>query len=260
MKVNEFMEQEPKVKYIQINKHEPTKIDTQHENFEDLLICVKNDINVLLVGEAGSGTTGAHNVAKALDLNYASISVGAQTGKHEFFGFIDANGNFVETEFYKIFKNGGLFLIDELDAGNAGVLTSINSALANGSCAFACGMVEKHENFRIVATANTYGNGATLEFIGSNAIDGATLDRFTVIDWNIDEILELKLCKDTENATKIQRIRRALKSAKVRHIVSTRIFNSEKLIASGFSEEKAFKLTVWKGLNQDTVNQILRNL
>jgi hypothetical protein len=48
MKVNEFMEQEPR-KYIQINKHEPTKIDTQHENFEDLLICVKNDINVLLV-------------------------------------------------------------------------------------------------------------------------------------------------------------------------------------------------------------------
>jgi MoxR-like ATPase len=87
-------------------------------------------------------------------------------------------------------------------------------------------MVEKHENFRIVATANTYGNGATLEFIGRNAIDGATLDRFTVIDWNIDEILELKLCRtpkkyqDTTN-------QKSLKSAKVRHIVSTRIFNSE---------------------------------
>jgi hypothetical protein len=35
----------------------PTKIDTQHENFEDLLICVKNDINVLLVGEAEAETT-----------------------------------------------------------------------------------------------------------------------------------------------------------------------------------------------------------
>jgi uncharacterized protein len=83
MKVNEFMEQEPKVKYIQINKHEPTKIDTQHENFEDLLICVKNDINVLLVGSGKRKTTGAQRCQGIL--NYASISVGAQTGKHEFF-------------------------------------------------------------------------------------------------------------------------------------------------------------------------------
>jgi hypothetical protein len=99
------MEQEPKV-YIQINKHEPTKIDTQHENFEDLLICVKNDINVLL---AGSGkTTGAHNVAKALDLNYASISVERKQESTSFW-LIDANGNFVETEFYKIFKTRLLF-------------------------------------------------------------------------------------------------------------------------------------------------------
>jgi hypothetical protein len=185
MKVNEFMEQEP-VKYIQINKHEPTKIDTQHENFEDLLICVKNDINVLLVEKREDN--GAHNVAKALDLNYASISVGAQTGKHEFLASLMQTETLLKLNFIRYSKRR-FILIDELDAGNAGVLTSINSALANGSCAFACGMVEKHENFRIVATANTYGNGATLEFIGRNAIDGATLDRFTVIDWNIDEIL-----------------------------------------------------------------------
>ena len=259
---DELKSQEQKPKYIQINELPKVSTEDQHENFEDLLICVQSDIVVLLVGEAGSGkTTGAHNVAKALELNYSAISVGAQTGTHQFFGFIDANGNFIETEFYKAYKHGGLFLIDELDAGNAGVLTSINSALANGSCAFACGMVEKHKNFRCIGTANTYGNGATLEFIGRNAIDGATKDRFAVIDWNIDESLELKLCKDTENAMKIQRIRRALKSANIKHIVSTRaIFNSEKLLSAGMTEEKVYKYTVWKGLDQDTVNRILKSI
>jgi hypothetical protein len=43
---------------------------------------------------------------------------------------------------------------------------------------FACGMVEKHENFHCITAANTCGNGATLEFIGRNAIDGATMNRF----------------------------------------------------------------------------------
>jgi hypothetical protein len=53
-------------------------------------------------------TTERTTLAKALELNYASISVEAQTGKHVF-GFIDANGNFVETEFYKIFKTAVYF-------------------------------------------------------------------------------------------------------------------------------------------------------
>jgi hypothetical protein len=48
MKVNEFMEQEPSKIYSNQTSTN-RKIDTQHENFEDLLICVKNDINVLLV-------------------------------------------------------------------------------------------------------------------------------------------------------------------------------------------------------------------
>jgi hypothetical protein len=125
IKVNEFMEQEP-VKYIQINKHEPTKIDTQHENFEDLLICVKNDINVLLV-EKRREDNGAHNVAKALDLNYASISVGAQNRKARVWSLMQTE-TLLKLNFIRYSKRR-FILIDELDAGNAGVLTSINSAL-----------------------------------------------------------------------------------------------------------------------------------
>jgi len=251
-----------KTKYLQINEYEPIKTDTQHAEFETLLICIKSKINVMLVGEAGSGkTTGAHNVAKLLNMNFASISVGAQTGKHEFFGYKDANGNFIETDLYNSYKNGGVFLIDELDAGNAGVLTSINSALANGSCSFACGMVDKHEDFICIATANTYGNGATLEFIGRNAIDGATLDRFCVINWNIDENLENQITQDSALCKEIQHIRHTIKKLHIKHIVSTRaILNAEKLLICGMDKEKVFSITVWKGLAPESKKQILNNL
>ena len=254
--------QETAIKYLQINEQKPINIQGQHANFETLLISIKLGLNVMLVGEAGSGkTTGAHNVATALNMNFASISVGAQTGKHEFFGYKDANGNFVETDFYHAYKNGGVFLIDELDAGNAGVLTSINSALANGVCSFACGMVEKNENFICIATANTYGNGATLEFIGRNAIDGATLDRFTVIDWNIDENLEAQISKDSALCLEVQTIRKAVKKLGLKHIVSTRgLLNVEKLIGAGMERETAFKIAIWKGLSLDAVQQIKNNL
>jgi cobaltochelatase CobS len=251
-----------KVKYLQINEHEPIKTDAQHANFENLLVSIKSGLNVMLVGEAGSGkTTGAHNVAKLLNMNYASISVGAQTGKHEFFGYKDAHGNFIETDFYTIYKNGGLFLIDELDAGNAGVLTSINSALANGVCSFACGMIEKHEDFICIATANTYGNGATMEFIGRNAIDGATLDRFAVIDWNIDENLEAQISQDSALCKEVQAIRRAIKKLSIKHIVSTRgLLNVERLISNGMTRETAFKIAIWKGLSEENKKQVLNNI
>jgi hypothetical protein len=126
MKVNEFMEQEPK-----IYSNQQARTDQNWHparKFRRLVNSVKNDINVLLVEKREGKTTGAHNVAKALDLNYASISVGAQNRKARVFGFIDANGNFVETEFYKIFKKRWFILNWWTDAGNAG-LTSINSAL-----------------------------------------------------------------------------------------------------------------------------------
>jgi hypothetical protein len=90
-----------------------------------LLICVKNDINVLLV--EGSGKTTERTQRCALELNYASISR-AQTGKHEFLASLMQMETLLKLNFIRYSKRGGLFLIDELDAGNAGVLTSINSA------------------------------------------------------------------------------------------------------------------------------------
>lgn len=164
----------------------------QHNKFELLLRIIGSRLPVFMVGPAGTGKTkGAEDAATALGLDFYAISVGSQTSKSDIFGYKDAQGHFHETAFYKAYVNGGVFLLDEADAGNANVLVGLNAALSNGYVFFPNGVMSKmHDDFRMVATANTYGNGASRQYVGRNQLDAATLDRFTVITWDIDDQIE----------------------------------------------------------------------
>ena len=166
----------------------------KHKQLEQLITYSAMRLSPLLVGMAGTGKTHAgEQVAKALGLNFYAMSVGAQTSKSDIIGYMDANSNYVETHFRRAYEFGGVFLMDEIDAGNANVLIQVNSALSNGLCAFPDKMVERHPDFVFIASANTYGNGANRQYVGRNQLDAATLDRFAIIDWFIDDNLEEKL-------------------------------------------------------------------
>jgi hypothetical protein len=106
---------------------------------------------------------------------------------------MDAMQNYVRTVFRNAYENGGLFLLDEIDAGNSNVLIQLNAALANNYMSFPDGMIRRHDNFRIVASANTFGLGASRQYVGRNQLDAATLDRFVVLSWDIDDNLEQSL-------------------------------------------------------------------
>jgi MoxR-like ATPase len=166
----------------------------QHNQFENLLKVVGTGQAVLLVGPAGTGKThGAASVADAFGLEFYSIAVGSQTSKSDLVGYMDANHNYVTTQFRESYEKGGLFLLDEADAGNSNVLILLNAALSNGYMAFPDAMVKRHEDFRMVATANTYGHGASRQYVGRNQLDAATLDRFVTIAWDIDDKIESNL-------------------------------------------------------------------
>lgn len=237
---------------------EKKNVGIQHENFDKLLKVVQARLNPMLVGQAGSGkTTGAINVAKALGLPFYSKSVSAQTGVHEFFGYQDANGNYVRTLFREAYEFGGVFLLDEIDAGNPNVLASINQALANGVCAFADGMVDKHEDFIVVACANTWGNGANADYVGRNPMDGATKDRFFQILWNYDENMEYQLASNKEWCKKVQAIRKKVEEKKIRKIVSPRLtFEGAKLLEVGMSEADVLQMKVYNGLSEEEIRLI----
>lgn len=184
------------VRPIQIQQgRKKRKLDgIQHAQFDKLLRTVAAGLPAYLVGPAGTGKThGAEQVAKALDLAFYSISVGSQTSKSDLQGYMTATGDYIRTQFREAYENGGLFLLDEADAGNSNVLILLNAALSNGYMAFPDGMIKRHDDFRMVATANTFGHGASRQYVGRNQLDAATLDRFVNIAWNIDDRVEAAL-------------------------------------------------------------------
>lgn len=163
----------------------------KHMQLPSLINMVGAGLNVMLTGSAGSGKTHASaQVAEALGLKFYALSVGAQTSKSDIVGFIDAGGTYRSTPFRQAYEKGGVFVMDEIDAGNSNVLIQINSALSNGICSFPDKQVKAHKDFHFIATANTYGKGESMKYVGRNRLDAATLDRFTIIHWNIDEKVE----------------------------------------------------------------------
>lgn len=227
-----------------------------HKDFEKILKIVGQKIPLLLVGPAGSGKNHTlEQVAKALNLEfYFTNSI---TQEYKLTGFIDAGGNYHETEFYKAFTNGGLFFFDELDASCAEALIIVNAALANGYFDFPNGRINAHPDFRVVAAANTFGNGADMIYVGRNQLDGATLDRFAIIDFDYDEDIEKNLCDDEELYNFITAVRKAINKRQLRFIVSMRAtINASKMLKAGFDKSTIIKTCITKSMTPDDINTI----
>lgn len=255
----------------EVNKYKPgptniylgkTKVKTvkgqfYHYNFGQVLKCVSAAIPVFLTGDAGSGkTTIAEQCAEALGLPYYCRSVCIQTSETEFMGYKNAHGDYVRTLFREAYEHGGVFLIDEIDNGNPNVLSVLNAALANSICAFPDAMIKKHDNFRMIASGNTIGRGATREYVGRLEMDLATLDRFAVITIDYDEKIETILSKE-DVAKKVQAIRKQIHDKGIRLVVSPRAsINISKLLKIGVSYEDAVDLCIFKGCDKSIKNQI----
>lgn len=231
-----------------------------HEKFEQILTQVQLDEPIMLIGPAGSGK------------NVAVQQVADALGKHMYYtnnasnefkltGFIDAGGNYRDTEFYKAFKNGGVFFLDEIDNSDPSALIVINSALANGYMAFPHETIDRHPDFRIVAAANTWGKGADLQYVGRNALDGATLDRFDNIFFDYDRNLEGNLYPNEEVLQFMWSFRDAVLKSKIPHIVSTRgIGKVYKKEINHIPVQEILTSNVIKNLGQDDVNSIIGNM
>jgi hypothetical protein len=240
---------------------EKVNVGKVHYCFEKLLTVLSCGIHPMLVGPAGSfKTSSAEKAAKALSLDCSAISVCAQTTASALLGYLNATGDYVATEFRKRYETGGVFILDEIDNGNPNVLAVLNSALANGSCAFPDGMVAKHEDFRLVATANTFGTGANAQYVGRNALDAATLDRFFTIEWGYDEQLELSLAPnaDCREWTKdVIAYRKAAEDLKVKMVISPRAsFEGWKLIAAGMKAEDLEAGLIWRGVKKEIADKV----
>lgn len=247
---------------INIGSVEKPKQKIVHSAFNDVIQVLQSQRavrkNIMLVGEAGSGKTQlAADVAEALNRKFYPMSVGLQTTKSDLLGFINAYGNYVTTPLREAFEKGGILLLDEFDATHAGVVTIINSLLANGHCSFPDKIVEANKDFICIVACNTYGDGGTYNYIGRNKLDAATLDRFVTIKVGYDKKLEKKLCDHKILLDKFNNMRKLCNSKKLNVVLSTRsLLNCLDLIQAGYDMKAALQMCVFKGLDADTIKML----
>lgn len=192
---------------------------TEHFKKAEIVKLVGAGISTMLVGEKGSGkTTIAMAVAKELNLDFYSLSMTRQTTLSHLLGFISVNGTYIESQLYKAATQGGLFLTDEIDAGDPNVLLALNT-IENGYIAFPVGVVEIHEDFRLVATANPQDEHHS--YVGRSKLDAATLDRFDIVNIPLDLELEKSLV-DVDTVLKVSALREILKNNNSSKVVSMR--------------------------------------
>lgn len=251
---------------VNLGTLEKPKTKLVHSSFKlitkILAAAKRKEKHIMMVGEAGSGKTQlAANIAEALKLQFYPMSVGLQTTKSDLLGFINAQGNYVTTPVRNAYENGGLLLLDEFDAAHAGVVTILNSLLANGHCSFPDKIVERHPNFVCICACNTYGRGANINYVGRNRLDAATLDRFIVVDVGYDNKLEKKLTGNDKWNAVIKQVRKNINKQGIKMIVSPRAsMDGADLLEAGFKPKEVFDMVIAKGCDEDTKKKLMEDV
>lgn len=231
-----------------------------HEKFEQVLKMINADIPVFMTGGAGTGKNViAKQVAESLGLEFYFTN--AVTQEYKLTGFIDANGTYQETQFFKAFTKGGLFFLDEIDASIPEVLIILNAALANRYFDFPCGKFNAHPDFRVISAGNTFGTGADIEYTGRFQLDGASLDRFAVIEIDYSPAIEDALADgDTDLLEFVRTFRQITYDCGIRCIASYRTIERIRKMKDLFDLKEVLKMSLTKGLRIDDIKIIKKAL
>lgn len=231
-----------------------------HEKFETVLQLVSCNIPVFLTGPAGCGKNVlCKQVSEALGLEFYFSN--AVTQEYKLTGFIDANGHYQETQFFKAFTEGGLFMLDEIDASTPEVLVILNAAIANGYFDFPTGRAEAHKDFRLIAAGNTFGTGADIEYTGRYQLDAASLDRFAVIQIDYSKAVEEAIAGGNKNLLQfVWSFREAVEKAQIKFVVSYRAIERLHKLEDVLEAGEALQICLLRSLDLDDMKVICRNM
>lgn len=266
-----------------------------HKQAPDLIKDIAVGNPMILVGPTQSGKSKVmEQAAQVLGLDYYYFACSPSDMKADLMGYRDANGNYAATALYLCAKYGGLYGMDEMDNADASLHISTNNGVSNKIWSFpmgktvpevadqikskggkdaakdfmkdveAGGMVKQHKDFRIVGSANTYGYGGDMIYMGRQPLDGSTLARFDFITWEYDEDLELKLCMqlypstNTANYVKlVQAARKAVATLKLPlAITPSHSLRGSKRLAHGVSVQRVLETSLWGSFKGDVQSRI----
>lgn len=105
---------------VKLPSGETRNVGRQHREVPTLLALVGQNESVFMVGPAGSfKTSAAKAVATALNLPFYCESMSQQTSISQLLGYMDAHGRYVRSKLREAYEHGGVYLMDEIDNGNA---------------------------------------------------------------------------------------------------------------------------------------------
>lgn len=193
------------------------------DKFEYLVNIVSAGKPLYMYGPSGSGKSfTAKQIAEALGLPYFETSQAMFS--YDLKGYGDAGGNYVETPLYKAFTQGGLFFLDEADASAPEPMVVLNNAIANRRFDFpVVGMVNAHENFRVVAAGNTRMTGATLAYSARQMQDSSFKNRFFFEVIGYDRRIELQLANNDKEIVEFAHdLRKAARDSQILQLCTYR--------------------------------------
>ena len=232
--------------------------ETVHERYGKIRTIISNEIlpcAAYLFGPAGSGKNHVcEQLARELGIEfYYQNSI---TDEYKLVGFIDGAGVYHETEFYRAFTRGGLFMLDEMDASCPDTLVTLNAALANGYFTFPCGRVKMHPDFHCIAAGNTCGRGATEEYSGRSVLDAASLNRFVPVSFGYSPAIEKKLAgpDGSDILEFIRDLRQSAAAAGVHIVLGYRNIQRLAAFSKLFDIREAVEFAVTGGYDKDEIN------
>lgn len=170
-----------------------------HEMFDDVITAVMEDVNPYLIGPSGCGKTYMVSQIGSI-LNLDCTDIGYINEEYDILGYVTAMGEYSESNFYRLYKYGGIAFCDELDNGNSKATVKLNSFLSNQeySCYYFPGgeRVDKHANFRVIAAGNTDGSGADINYSTREKIEESVQQRMIPIYVDYDNRVEKAILKD----------------------------------------------------------------
>ena len=245
-----------------------------HKEFERMLKLARSREEIFIYGPSGTGKTYVtKQLADVLKLPFGFVSCTAGMSEGQITGRLLPTGKggqfeYVQSEFVHCYENGGIFLLDEMDACDPNILLVVNSALSNGRLSLvnrpAKPYAERHPDFICVGAANTVGTGGDRMYSGRNKLDLSTLERFAIgkVYMDYDPMLEATLCPDDDLRNLLLRYRRGINANRLERAMTTRFMEKAYNMVHNPDETCRFtiedvNLAFFQGFREDEKNKVM---
>lgn len=202
----------------------------------------KSSDGLMLSGPTGAGKSSfVREYCARLNIPFYETSACSRTEFESFLGkWIIVNGSFkwIDGPLVRAFRDGGIFLINEIDTMSPEELTGFNGILDGSSLCLRekdGEIIHRNPNFKMIATGNSAGVGDdTGLYQGVTTMNIAFMDRFSVIEVDYMDLEdELKILKAispefewdevlTEMLKVADDVRTQFKAGKINTTLSTR--------------------------------------